>query len=47
MEQKHLDQIQKITGSKHYSKITVIHIPDIYKYYDKELIHILKQKVTF
>ena len=31
MEKKHLDQIQKHTGSKYYSKIIVLHIPDIYQ----------------
>ena len=40
MERKHLEQIQKHTGSKYYSKIKVWGIPDILKYYDIELISI-------
>ncbi|TVZ26652.1 putative protein tyrosine phosphatase [Gillisia sp. Hel_I_86] len=47
MEKKHLDQIKKHTGSKYYSKIKVLDIPDIYKYYDADLITILEEKVSF
>ena len=47
MEKKHLDQIQKHTGSKYYSKINVLDIPDVYKYYDADLISILEEKVSF
>ncbi len=47
MEKKHLDQIKKHTGSKYYSKINVLGIPDIYKYYDADLITILEEKVSF
>lgn len=47
MEKKHLDQIKKHTGSKCYSKIEVLNIPDIYKYYDTDLISILEEKVSF
>lgn len=47
MEKKHLDQIQKHTGSNYYSKIKVLDIPDIYKYYDTDLIAILEKKVSF
>lgn len=46
MEKKHLVQIKKHTGSKHYSKIKVLDIPDIYKYYDTDLIAILEEKVS-
>ena len=46
MEKKHLDQIQKHTGSKYYSKITVLHIPDIYQYYDKGLLRILDERIV-
>ncbi len=45
MEQKHLDQIKKHTGSTYYTKITVLNIRDIYTYYDPELISILEEKV--
>ncbi|WP_203296437.1 phosphotyrosine protein phosphatase [Luteirhabdus pelagi] len=47
MEKKHLDQIKKHTGLKYYSKINVLDIPDIYKYYDAGLIKILEEKVSF
>ncbi|NRR90919.1 phosphotyrosine protein phosphatase [Winogradskyella undariae] len=46
MEQRHLGQIQKYTGSRYYSKVTVLNIPDIYKYYSQELLKILKEKIT-
>lgn len=45
MEKKHLDQIQKHTGSKYYSKVKVINIPDIYEYYDKALLRILDERI--
>lgn len=45
MEKKHLEQIQKYTGSKYYSKITVLHIPDVYQYYDKGLLKILEERI--
>lgn len=41
MEKKHLDQIQKHIGSKYYSKINILNIPDIYGYNDKKLIALL------
>lgn len=47
MEKKHFYQIQKHTGSNYYSKINVLDIPDIYKYYDTDLIAILEEKVSF
>ena len=47
MEKKHLDQIRKHNGSKYYSIINVLDIPDIYKYYDTDLIAILEEKVSF
>ena len=46
MENKHLEQIQKHTGSTYYSKINVLDIPDIYKYYDTDLISNLEKKVS-
>ena len=45
MERKHLDQIQKRTGSTFYTKIEVLDIPDIYKYYDATLISLLEKKI--
>ncbi|MCH2488557.1 MAG: phosphotyrosine protein phosphatase [Flavobacteriales bacterium] len=47
MEKKHFDQIQKHTGSKYYSIINILDIPDIYKYYDADLISILEEKISF
>lgn len=47
IEKKRLDQIKKHTGSKYYSEIKVLDIPDIYKYYDADLITILEEKVSF
>tara|TARA_R110001583_G_scaffold1444_5_gene11462 strand:- start:1679 stop:2005 length:327 start_codon:yes stop_codon:yes gene_type:complete len=47
MEKKHFGQIQKHTGSTYYSKIEVLNIRDIYKYYDADLIAILEEKVSF
>ncbi|WP_437372114.1 phosphotyrosine protein phosphatase [Maribacter litoralis] len=47
MEKKHLGQIQKHTGSTYYSKIEVLNIRDIYKYYDADLIALLEEKVSF
>lgn len=46
MQKKHLDQIQNHTGSTYYSKIEVLNIPDIYKYYDADLIAILEEKIS-
>ena len=46
MEKKHLEKIQKHTGSKYYSKVTVLNIPDIYQYYDKGLLRILDEGIT-
>ncbi len=46
MEKKHFDQIKKHTGSKYYSKIKVLHIPDVYQYYDKALLRILDERIV-
>ncbi|TYB73030.1 phosphotyrosine protein phosphatase [Bizionia saleffrena] len=47
MEKRHLEQIQKHTGSRYYSKIIILDIADIYKYYDGDLIALLEEKVVF
>lgn len=47
MENKHLEQIKKHTGSTYYSKIEVLNISDIYKYYDANLISTLEDKISF
>ena len=46
MEKKHLDQIQKHTGSTYYSKITVLYILDVYNYYDPALLKVLEEKIA-
>ena len=45
MEHKQKAEIKKITGQQFSEKIIVLNIPDVYKYYDKELIKILSLKV--
>ena len=44
METKHAKAIEETFGSKYNSKIVVLHIKDIYKYGDTELIDILESK---
>jgi predicted protein tyrosine phosphatase len=44
MENKHKEQIQKHVGSLYNEKITVLNIPDDFKYYQKELIALLEEK---
>lgn len=46
MEHKHKTIINKHTGDKYDNKIIQLDIPDIYKYYQQELISILEKKVT-
>lgn len=46
MEQKHKKQISDYLNGKLKKELTVLNIPDIYKYYQKELIEILDRKVT-
>jgi predicted protein tyrosine phosphatase len=45
MEKKHRDLINTHTAGNYAKKIRVLHIPDHYKYYQKELIELLKEKV--
>ena len=45
MEEKHRKIINKHTNKAYNSKITVLNIPDIYKYYQKELLELLDNKV--
>lgn len=45
MEKKHLTQIKNNTEGKFGKKIKVLRIADIYKYYQKELIDILDNKM--
>ena len=45
MESKHKTDIKEMTGKQYLKKIIILNRPDIYKYYDKELIEILSSKV--
>ncbi|OJV48574.1 MAG: phosphotyrosine protein phosphatase [Chryseobacterium sp. 39-10] len=45
MESKHKNEINKLFGNDYTQKIEILNIPDKYKYYQKELIEIIKTKV--
>jgi len=45
MEQKHKKQIMNHLNGKFKKELIVLNIPDIYKYYQKELIDILEEKL--
>lgn len=45
MEHKHKKWIDTNTIQNTIGKLVVLNIPDVYKYYQPELIHILKQKM--
>ena len=47
MENKHLETIKKAFGNTYYHKITVLNIKDIYTYGAKDLVEILKAKISF
>lgn len=42
MESKHAKIIKDFTENKYFNKIVILNIKDIYKYYQPELINILK-----
>lgn len=46
MENKHLKAIKEVFGNKYYNKIIVLNIKDVYPYASKELIEILKAKIS-
>ena len=46
MEKRHKDQINQHTSERHSAKIKVLNIPDRFKYYQKELIALLEEKVA-
>lgn len=46
MENKHLKAIKEVFGNTHSKKISVLNIRDVYSYGSKELIEILKNKVS-
>jgi len=45
MEKKHKQEINKFVGDLYNSKIIILNIKDNYKYYQKELIILLENKV--
>lgn len=45
MEKRHKDGINKLTSENYSKKVKVLHIPDRYKYYQKELLELLDEKV--
>ena len=45
MEQRHKKAINEHTERKYRTKIVVLNIPDRFKYYQKELISILEEKI--
>jgi len=44
MEHRHFKIIKSASGNLYIKKIEILNIPDIYKYYQKELITILEDK---
>jgi len=46
MESKHRKKVLEIAHGKPFGKIVVLHIPDRFKYYQKELIEILEAKIS-
>ncbi|MDG1332534.1 MAG: phosphotyrosine protein phosphatase [Crocinitomicaceae bacterium] len=46
MEKRHKDLINKHTSASYSKKIRVLHIPDRFKYYQKELIEILEDRLN-
>ena len=46
MEQKNKKQITDYVNGKLKKELIVLNIPDIYKYYQKELIEILEERIT-
>ena len=46
MEKRHMQLIRNFTKEKYDSKIKILNIPDRFKYYQKELINLLEEKMT-
>ncbi len=46
MENKHKELINHNSSKSYHHKVTVLEIPDKYKYYQKELIDILESKIN-
>lgn len=47
MENKHKKEVKNFINGKFKKEIIILNIPDIYKHFQKELIEILEEKVTF
>ena len=45
MEERHRKAIKEYFNPAYHSKITVLGIPDRFKYYDRDLIELLNQKI--
>tara|TARA_R110002050_G_scaffold20348_1_gene57652 strand:- start:41960 stop:42289 length:330 start_codon:yes stop_codon:yes gene_type:complete len=45
MENKHLRAIDKLFVKSYFKSVTVLNIPDVYKYGSKDLIELLKLKI--
>ena len=45
-EQQHINRIQSHTGDVYLPKITNLNIPDVYQYFQRELVMILLEKVS-
>jgi len=46
-EQQHIERIQSHTGEVYLSKITNLNIPDVYQYFQRELVLLLLKKVNW
>ena len=46
MEQRHKKQVMDCLNGKFKKNLIVLNIPDLYKYYQQELIEILEDKIT-
>jgi len=46
MENTHKKEVKNFINGRFQKEIVVLSIPDIYKYYQKELLEILKEKVN-
>ena len=46
MENSHKKEVKDFINGKFKKELIVLNIPDLYKYYQKELIELLEEKVT-
>ncbi|MEM6630400.1 MAG: phosphotyrosine protein phosphatase [Bacteroidota bacterium] len=45
MEERHRKEVRKLVELKHGTKVTVLGIPDRFRYYEKKLIQLLQDKI--